>query len=305
MDARKPGEESLEIVVPEEVSGVRLDRFLADRLSSHDLSRSRIQALIKAGHITIDGALAKPRLAVEPGMRIAVTIPEPRPADPQPEDLPLAVLHEDEDIIVVDKAPGMVVHPAAGNQSGTLVNALLHHCPGGLSEIGDAGRPGIVHRLDKDTSGCLVAARNDRAHRSLVEQFAGQTTRKIYLAVVQGVPSPPSGTIHTHIARDPHNRLRMAVVEAPMGREAITDYEVTAGAPTGCARLRCRIHTGRTHQIRVHLRHLGHPILGDPIYAHPSRQPVQVDRLMLHAWHLELDHPATGERMVFRAGCPW
>lgn len=295
--------EEITLVVPSGHQPERLDRFLSTSLARSDLSRSRIQALLKGKHITVDGSPAKARLSVIPGMAITIKLPPITPARAEPEQIPISILHEDADIIVIDKSHGMVVHPAAGNLEGTLVNALLHHCRESLSGIGGVSRPGIVHRLDKDTSGCLVAAKHDQAHTNLVSQFSARTTKKIYLAVVQNQPAETSGRVATRIARDPHNRLRMAVVLPPRGKEAITDYEVV-GEHSGCALIRCRIHTGRTHQIRVHMRHLGHPILGDPIYSHPSRQPASVPRLMLHAHRLEIDHPVTGQKMSFEAPVP-
>jgi 23S rRNA pseudouridine1911/1915/1917 synthase len=277
----------------------RLDKFLAGRLES--LSRSRIQTLIKEGAVTVNGRIVKASQEVETGDTIAGGIPPDKPAEAQPQDLPLTVLFEDEHLAVLDKSSGMVVHPAHGNEDGTLVNALLHRY-GAMSSIGGVARPGIVHRLDKETSGCLVVARNDVAHHSLTEQFAGRSVEKIYLAVVQGIPSPRLGTVSTHIGRDPHNRLRMAVLPPPAGKTAVTDYEVlhVTGAD---ALVQCTLHTGRTHQIRVHMKHLGHPLLGDETYARIARQTASA-RLMLHAWRLGFTHPATGEHMVFKAPLP-
>jgi 23S rRNA pseudouridine1911/1915/1917 synthase len=279
--------------------GGRLDKFLATRLP--EVSRSRIQALIKEGHVTVNGRAAKASQDVEPGDAVAGSFPPDRPAEAQPQDLPLEVLYEDECLAVLNKACGMVVHPAHGNEDGTVVNALLHRF-GGLSSIGGVARPGIVHRLDKETSGCLVVARTDAAHHSLTEQFAGRTVEKVYLAVVQGLPAARSGTVETHIARDPHDRLRMAVVAAPAGKHAVTDYEVLH-VTGGDALVKCTLHTGRTHQIRVHMRHLGHPLLGDEIYARVNRQ-TRTSRLMLHARRLGFDHPVTGQRMVLEAPLP-
>lgn len=295
--------EKVTLTVPDGQAPERLDRFLSRCLAARDLSRSRIQVLLKDGLVTADGAPAKARITVTPGMEVTLTIPPSAQAEALPEDIPLAVLYEDTELIVINKAHGMVVHPAAGNSGGTVVNALLYHCRDSLSGIGGVERPGIVHRLDKDTSGCLVAAKNDHAHHALVSQFSSRTTRKVYLAVVEGVPTQSHGRITTHIARDPHNRLRMCTVSPPHGKEAITDYEVI-GEHDGCALIRCRILTGRTHQIRVHMRHLGHAILGDPIYSHPGRQSVAVPRLMLHALELEIDHPTSGQRITFAAPVP-
>ena len=294
----------MEIVV-DPPGAPRLDAYLASRLD--ELSRARIQALIREQYIRVNNAPAKPRDTVKAGDRITIDLPEAVPAEAVPEDIPLSILHEDDDLVVIDKAHGMVVHPAAGNPTGTLVNALLHHCRGRLSGIGGVERPGIVHRLDKDTSGCLVVAKTDAAHQSLAAQFsARETMEKIYLAVTRGVPGPAAGTVFTHIARHPVNRRKMAVCNPPGGKPAITDYRVvTRDAATGTALVRCHLHTGRTHQIRVHMHHLGTPILGDPIYGRPpSRAGVPVARLMLHAWRLSFHHPSGGRVMRFEAPIP-
>ena len=284
-------------------SGERIDAFLAARLA--DLSRSRIQVLIREQYIQINGHPAKPRDAVKLGDRITVIVPEAVPLDNAPQDLALEILFEDDDMIVLNKGSGMVVHPAPGNPDGTLVNALLHHCRGKLSGIGGVERPGIVHRLDKDTSGCIVVAKSDVAHQSLVGQFSGRTMEKLYLAVTQGIPKPAKDTIFTHIVRHPVNRQKMAVVNPPGGKTAITDYKILAtDAASLTALILCHLHTGRTHQIRVHLHHKGTPLVGDPIYGKPSKTSEQTGRLMLHAWRLTLDHPVTGERLHFEAPIP-
>ena len=282
----------------------RLDAFLAARLP--DLSRSRIQTLIRGQFIMVNGNPAKPRDAVNPGDVIAIALPEAVPLDAAPQDIALDILYEDDDLIVLNKAPGIVVHPAPGNPDGTLVNALLHHCRGGLSGIGGVERPGIVHRLDKDTSGCLVVAKSDAAHQSLATQFSERSTmEKIYLAVTRGVPKPEKDTIFTHIGRHPVNRRKMAVVNPPGGKSAITDYEVlTTDAASLTALVLCHLHTGRTHQIRVHLHHKGAPIAGDPIYGKPSKDPALPQRLMLHAWRLSFEHPITGARHHFESPIP-
>ena len=289
-------------IVVEDSPGARLDQYLATQLP--ELSRARIQALIKAGDISIGGRPCKAKTPVELGMSICVNIPEPAPAAAQPQEIPLSILYEDSWLVVVDKESGMVVHPAAGNPDGTLVNALLHHC-GDLSGIGGVERPGIVHRLDKDTSGCIVVAKNDAAHLSLTTQFAERDTEKIYLAVVQGCPREPKGTVFTNIGRHPVNRMNMAVVNPGSGKPAITDYEVLHyDISTDSALVKCTLHTGRTHQIRVHMLHLGHPLIGDPIYAHPQRQKAKPGRLMLHAWQLGFNHPEDGRRMHFESPIP-
>lgn len=285
-------------------SCARLDAWLASRLP--DLSRSRIQALIREQWILVDGGPAKPRDAVRAGAVITVSVPEAVPAEAMPQDLPVRVLYEDDDLVVLDKESGMVVHPAAGNPDGTLVNALLHRCRGQLSGIGGVERPGIVHRLDKDTSGCIVVAKSDTAHASLVRQFAGRSTmEKTYLAVCMGVPKPEGDTIFTHIGRHPVNRQKMAVVNPPGGKAAITYYRVLMkDAATRTALVLCDLHTGRTHQIRVHLHYKGTPLVGDPIYGKPRSDPWWPRRLMLHAWRLAFEHPVGGRVMRFEAPVP-
>ncbi|MBQ7023885.1 MAG: RluA family pseudouridine synthase [Akkermansia sp.] len=290
------------LIIAEDSIGARLDQFLAAQLP--ELSRARIQALIKAGDVTVNGKTTKAKTPVELGMRIEINIPEPEPAEAQPQDIPISVLYEDKDVIVIDKESGMVVHPAAGNPDGTLVNAVLFHC-GDLSGIGGVERPGIVHRLDKDTSGCIVVAKNDNAHLSLTTQFAERDTSKIYLAVVQGCPKETEGTVFTNIGRHPVNRLKMAVVNPGSGKPAITDYKVLRHDPaTNSSLVMCTLHTGRTHQIRVHMLHLGHPLIGDPIYAHPQKQKARPGRLMLHAWRLAFNHPADGHRVALQSPIP-
>ena len=290
------------LIIVEDQLGTRLDQYLAAQLP--ELSRARIQTLIKDGEITVNGKATKAKTPVERNMRIEVSIPEPEPAEAQPQDIPLSVLYEDKHVIVIDKESGMVVHPAAGNPDGTLVNAVLFHC-GDLSGIGGVERPGIVHRLDKDTSGCIVVAKNDQAHLSLTTQFAERDTGKIYLAVVQGCPKEPKGTVFTNIGRHPVNRLKMAVVNPGSGKPAITDWEVLHyDAATDSSLVMCTLHTGRTHQIRVHMLHLGHPLIGDPIYAHPQRQKARPGRLMLHAWRLAFNHPADGRRIAIQSPIP-
>ncbi len=297
--------ETITLQIGDRESGARLDKVLADRCGN--LSRSRLQALIKAGEVTLNGApVTKPRHPLAVGDEIIVTIPPPESTEVLPQDIPLAVLHEDDHVIVIDKPVGLVVHPGAGNPDGTLVNALLHHCHGRLSQAGGIERAGIVHRLDKETSGCLVAAKTDTAYLSLTGQFAGRETEKAYFCVVEGVPVPASGRIENRIGRHPVNRQRMAVRPEPHGKEAITDYEVTHSDPAGTwALVRCVIHTGRTHQIRVHMKESLHcPILGDELYAQVSRQSVRPGRLMLHARRLAFTHPVTGERLVFESPLP-
>ena len=290
------------LIIVEDQLGTRLDQYLAAQLP--ELSRARIQALIKDGEITVNGKATKAKTPVERNMRIEVNIPDPEPAEAQPQDIPISVLFEDKHVIVIDKESGMVVHPTAGNPDGTLVNAVLFHC-GDLSGIGGVERPGIVHRLDKDTSGCIVVAKNDQAHLSLTTQFAERDTGKIYLAVVQGCPKEAKGTVFTNIGRHPVNRLKMAVVNPGSGKPAITDWEVLHyDTATDSSLVMCTLHTGRTHQIRVHMLHLGHPLIGDPIYAHPQRQKARPGRLMLHAWRLAFNHPADGRRIAIQSPIP-
>jgi len=288
--------------------GSRLDQFLFRALqrAGYEVSRSSLQDLVKDGLVTVNGRTVKPRHAVAAGDDIAVTFTAAVSAELLPEDIALSVVYEDEDVIVVDKQHGLVVHPASGNLDGTLVNALLHHCGGRLSTLAGDDRPGIVHRLDKDTSGCLVAAKSDLAYESLVGQFSGRETRKEYLAVTDGVPSPEEGTIVNRIGRHPVNRQKMAVIAEPAGKEAVTDYFVLRRDDGGAwALVRCIIHTGRTHQIRVHLKEsLRCPILGDPIYSQISKQKVRVDRLLLHARSLTFTHPRTGLLITCEAPLP-
>ena len=283
-----------------EQSNLRIDRFLAEKLP--DLSRSRLQSLIKDGHITLNGNPTKPKHLICEKDVIEISIPPLTQPEAKPEDIKLNILHEDEHLIVINKPHGLVVHPAAGNPDGTLVNALLHHC-NQLSGIGGVERPGIVHRLDKDTSGCLVAAKSDTTHRLLVESFANRQVKKIYLAAVNGCPTIESGRIENHIARNPKDRQKMAVVEPPRGKLAITDYSVRKKSE-GTSLIECHLLTGRTHQIRVHMKSLGNPILGDPIYSRSAKQNVQVTRLMLHAWKLSFIHPETREEMHFQSEHP-
>lgn len=281
--------------------GTRLDKHLAGRLP--DLSRSRLQDLIRDGHVTLNGKATKASVALKAGDAVSLTVPEAVPVEVVAQDIPLEILFEDKDILVLNKPPGLVVHPAAGNPDGTLVNALLHHCDD-LSGIGGEMRPGIVHRLDKDTSGCMVVAKNDIAHRRLTEAFAERRLSKIYLAAINGVPKEKSGRIQNLIGRHPVDRKRMAILYDGAGKEAVTEWEQLS-VYKDTALIRCKLLTGRTHQIRVHMKEgLGFPILGDPIYGHPSRQKVPTQRLMLHAWKLSLHHPIHNQPMNFEAKVP-
>ena len=310
------------LVIAAQEDGERLDRVLASHMT--DLSRSRLKTLVLAGQVTIDGTpVLDPGRKVRADDAIAIAVPAPAPATPRAEPIPLSIVYEDDAIIVIDKPKGLVVHPAAGNWTGTLVNALIAHCGDSLSGIGGVRRPGIVHRLDKDTTGLLVVAKTDRAHRKLAAQFAdhGRTgaLERAYLAFVWGVPARPKGTIDKPIDRHPHARDKMAV--RPGGRTAITHWEVLeryAGADQkGVASLvECRLETGRTHQIRVHLAAIGHPLLGDSVYGpgfktKASQLPERardalaaLDRQALHAHILRLEHPVTGELLHFRSELP-
>ncbi len=281
--------------------GLRLDAWLARALPG--LSRARIQALLAQGRITVAGRTVKPSLTVAPGLTATVAIPPPEPAEPQPEPIPLSIVYEDADIVVVDKPAGLVVHPAAGHRSGTLVNALLHHCPD-LQGIGGEIRPGIAHRLDKDTSGLLVAAKNDAALAGLQAQFKAHQVRKVYLALAAGRPNPPAGRIETLIGRRTGDRKKMSV-RSDRGRLAVTRYE-TVRRYADWSLLRVHIETGRTHQIRVHLSHLGHPIAGDQAYGRrsPPPLPLPATRQMLHAEALAFAHPRTGKPLAFSAPIP-
>ena len=297
-----------ELTVPPTEAGNRLDRFLAGSLGH--LSRSRVQALIRDGHVRLNTRTAKPAEALRAADIVSWEEPPATPSLLTPEPADLAVLYEDEDLLVLDKAPGMVTHPAPGNETHTLVHALLAHCAH-LSGIGGERRPGIVHRLDKETSGCLVAAKNDLAHQGLSAQFAGRTTRKHYLAIVDGTPGNSAGSIDAPIGRHSVHRKRMAIVAPPRGRSARTDYLVRAELAGNHPRestaslLECRLHTGRTHQVRVHLQHLGHPVVGDAVYGRKGRTyRAPAPRQLLHAWKLAFVHPRTGAGLEFQAPLP-
>jgi 23S rRNA pseudouridine1911/1915/1917 synthase len=286
--------------ISHEETGRRLDQVLSARFP--ELSRSRLQSLIKEGHVLCGDRTVKPGHKTRVGEVFTVHEPDLKPAETLPENIPLKVLFEDDDLIVVNKPPGLVVHPGAGNSSGTLVNALLHHCDD-LSGIGGEERPGIVHRLDKDTSGCMVAAKNDFTHQSLSSQFEQRTTRKIYLAVTRGGFQENAGAIRKPIFRHPVHRKKMAVVEEGKGRPAWTDYRVLAeNREHRAALVQCLLHTGRTHQIRVHMASINHPLFGDDLYG--GAEARRAARQLLHSWQLEFEHPRTGERLNFRASPP-
>jgi 23S rRNA pseudouridine1911/1915/1917 synthase len=278
-----------------ETAGERLDVFVARRLPP--LTRSRVQRLIDDGHVVVAGHSAKASLRLEAGQRVSVEVPPPEEGVAQPEEIALTVLYEDADLLVIDKPAGMTVHPSPGHTTATLVNAILAHCSD-LSGIGGVLRPGIVHRLDRDTSGVILVAKNDAAHQSLARQLKERTVEKTYLAIVEGTPKPPEGVIDAPIARDPRNRQRMAIVQD--GRASVTGYRVVERF-RGASLLEARPKTGRTHQIRVHLAAIGHPILGDRFYGKAS--PLAA-RHMLHAWRIAFAHPITGATMELEAPLP-
>jgi 23S rRNA pseudouridine1911/1915/1917 synthase len=278
-------------------AGQRLDRFLAQALPA--FSRARLQTLIREKFVTVNGKAARPRDPVRARAVVEVREPAVTKIDAQPESMPLDILFEDDDLLVLNKPAGLVVHPGAGHQQHTLVNALLAHCKN-LSVIGGEERPGIVHRLDKETSGVLVIAKNDATHRDLSKQFAERTTGKVYLALVAGTPREKTGTIDAPIARHPVHRQRMSIARRA-GRPAKTDYRVLK-SNGDVSLVECTIHTGRTHQIRVHLHHLGHPVLGDKLYG--GKRAGASPRQMLHASKLSFRHPRTGETMSFTASVP-
>lgn len=291
-------EAGLETVTAEaEDAGTRADVFLAAKLG---VSRSNMQKLLEDGRVKRGEKIIKANYKVRAGEMFVVDIPEPEPIEAVPENIPLDIIYEDDDVVVLNKARGMVVHPAPGNYTGTLVNALLYHCSN-LSGINSAIRPGIVHRLDKDTSGIMIVAKNDAAHISLSQQIQSKTAVRTYLAVVRGNIKTDSGTIETQIARDKTDRKKMAVVKDG-GRDAITDYEVLErfGKYT---LVRCKLRTGRTHQIRVHMEYLGYPLVGDPKYS-PMKTPFGIKGQALHSHTLEFTHPRTGECMKFEAPLP-
>ena len=302
------GQKSIDVVLGSEHAGWRLDRALAAAIPSH--SRERLKALISSGAVSGPGGLLRdPALKVRGGEALTVVIPEPRPSHSEAQDIPLTVVYEDDALLVVDKPAGLVVHPAAGNFDGTLVNALLHHCKGSLSGIGGVARPGIVHRIDKDTSGLLVVAKTDPAHEALSRQFSAHTVERRYTAVVNGHPAPPTGRIEGALARSSANRQKMTIVAEGRGKHAITHY-ATIRRLSGATLVECRLETGRTHQIRVHMESIGHPLLGDPAYGR-SKGPTQAvltelgfRRQALHAATLGFVHPVTQEKLSFESALP-
>lgn len=288
----------IERICPSEDDGIRADVFLA---ANTDLSRSRAAALISDGCVKIDGVMElKPSARLAAGQKVEISLPESKPVSIEPQNIPLDIIYQDSDIVIVNKPHGMVVHPAVGNEDRTLVNALLYHVKD-LSGIGGEIRPGIVHRLDKDTSGLILIAKHDRSHMLMSEQFKARTMEKHYRAVAYGNFSEESGLIDAPIGRHPIDRKKMAIV--PNGKPSQTEWAVLERMK-GCTYLDVHLLTGRTHQIRVHMQSIGHPLLGDRIYAPNIKTSVHIPRLMLHAYSLSFDHPATGERMTFTAPLP-
>lgn len=285
------------LIITENEAGQRADVGLASLL---ELTRSNMQKLLEDGRAVKGSKVLKSNYKLKLGEEIIVTLPEPQPLDVQPENIPIDIIYEDDDVVVVNKSRGMVVHPAAGNYDGTLVNALLYHCKN-LSGINGVIRPGIVHRLDKDTSGIMICAKNDAAHVSLSEQIQNKTAKRTYLAVVRGNIKNDSGVIETLIARDKNDRKKMAVVKED-GRHAVTEYEVMERFGKYTI-VKCKLMTGRTHQIRVHMEYLGYPLVGDPKYS-PKKTPFAINGQALHSLTLDFIHPRTGEQMHFEAPLP-
>jgi 23S rRNA pseudouridine1911/1915/1917 synthase len=301
-------DEVLTVALGDSAAGLRLDRALAEALP--ELSRERLKTLIKGGRVTdAQGTTLWDPAAKAVYATIELRLPKPAPAHNVAQDLNLVVAYEDEHLIVVDKPAGLVVHPAAGNLDGTLVNALLHHCAGQLSGVGGVARPGIVHRIDKDTSGLIVAAKHDKAHEGLARQFAAHSIDRRYLAVATGRPMPANGTVDAALARSSTNRKKMAVVAEGRGKRAVTHYR-TIEPLDGATLIECRLETGRTHQVRVHMAHIGHPLAGDPVYGR-QRKPLSdvlkaqnFVRQALHAAHLGFIHPVSGNAIALDSETP-
>jgi len=302
------GHQTIDVRLAPAHAGWRLDRALADAVPT--LSRERLKALIRSGAVDAGGpALRDPAIKVRGDEQLRVAVPEPEPAHNEPQDIPLRIIFEDEHLLVVDKPVGLVVHPAAGNRDGTLVNALLHHCGGSLSGIGGVARPGIVHRIDKDTSGLLVVAKTDVAHEGLAKQFAAHNIDRRYLAMVSGVPKASDGTVDAALARSAANRKKIAVVEGGRGKRAVTHWRRLT-VLREAALLECRLETGRTHQVRVHMASIGHPLLGDQVYGRSGKTHRKVlddlgfHRQALHATELGFTHPVTKHRLSFASAMP-
>jgi len=301
------GASVIQATIAPAADGWRLDRALADAVPT--LSRERLKVLIAGGKVTRDGELVRqPAQKAAAGEVFAVSVPDPAPAHNEAQDIPLEIAFEDDHLIVVDKPAGLVVHPAAGNLDGTLVNALLHHCRGSLSGIGGVARPGIVHRIDKDTSGLMVAAKTDRAHEGLAKQFADHSIDRRYLAIVSGQPTPPTGSVDAPLARSPQNRKKIAIVAG--GKRAVTHYRTVQRLKRDAALVECRLETGRTHQVRVHMASLGHALLGDPVYGRTKQahrallETLGFRRQALHAARLGFIHPITKSALSFESTMP-
>ncbi len=302
------GHQTIDVRLGPAHAGWRLDRALAAAVPA--LSRERLKALIRSGAVETQGkAVRDPATKVHGGESLRVEVPEPKPAHNAPQDIPLKITFEDEHLLVVDKPAGLVVHPAAGNFDGTLVNALLHHCGGSLSGIGGVARPGIVHRIDKDTSGLLVVAKTDVAHEGLAKQFAAHSIDRRYLAIVSGVPKTSEGTVDAPLARSAANRKKIAVVEGSRGKRAVT-YWTRRTVFNDAALVECRLETGRTHQVRVHMASIGHPLIGDPVYGRAGKshgkmlKDLDFHRQALHAAELGFTHPVTKRRLSFSSPMP-
>ena len=296
------------ITLPATAAGQRLDKALAEAVPLY--SRERLKNLVQGGRLSGPaGVIWDPATKMKGGEALTLDVPEARPSDTVAQDIPLTIVHEDDHLLVVDKPAGLVVHPAAGNYDGTMVNALLHHCAGRLSGIGGVARPGIVHRIDKDTSGLLVVAKTDKAHEGLAAQFARHDVDRRYTAVVGGVPVPPAGRIEGALARSTANRQKMAIVKDGRGKHAITHFR-TVAAFDGAAQVECRLETGRTHQIRVHMASIGHSLLGDAVYGRtpgklaPLLKDLAFERQALHAATLGFVHPVTQEKLCFESPLP-
>ena len=290
--------EPLLLTVPAEAAGMRLDAWLAQQ-ETLGLTRSAVQQLLEKGLVLSGGKTAKKNEKLRGGEQLSVTVPEPEPAEIIPQDIPLDIVYEDDDLLVVNKLRGMVVHPAPGHPDGTLVNALMFHCAGRLSGINGVIRPGIVHRIDRDTSGLLLIAKTDRAHLGLAEQIAVHSFTRVYEAVVCGTMREDTGTVHQPIGRDPKDRQKMCVI-AQNSKDAVTHYKVLTQFARH-AHIRCRLETGRTHQIRVHMRWLGHPIFGDPVY---GKAEPQIAGQCLHAKTVGFVHPVSGKELLFDSELP-
>ena len=302
------GFSEFEVALDASHAGWRLDRALAATIPS--LSRERLKVLTKSGALTRDGkAVRDPATKVKGGERFILAVPDPEPAHNVPQEIPLPIVYEDEHLLVVDKPAGLVVHPAAGNRDGTLVNALLHHCGDSLSGIGGVARPGIVHRIDKDTSGLLVIAKHDKAHEGLARQFATHSIDRRYLAIVSGIPRQAEGTVDAPLARSPQNRKKIAIVPAGKGKRAVTHWKRLALLKEA-ALVECSLETGRTHQVRVHMASIGHPLIGDPVYGRGKSvhrdllNQLDFRRQALHAAHLGFIHPVTKGRLSFDSALP-